>query len=159
MAKSPLLVGTIYGLALAGVYSVIIVLSTPYIPPTTSLRLSTERNWPFFLAIPSGFGVMMGLRRHLEIRGRCSTKTGKAIGMSTSVLSSFFSLFSLSLVGCCGLLALWVSILLGTSAVVSLVEFSVPLTLIALAGMVTSILFMAHGAYNVDDGSRKMKSV
>ncbi len=152
LAKSPRIVGTLYGLSLAAVYSIVIVLSTPYLPPATSLRLSLERNWPFFLTLPSAFGLLMGLRRQIAIRGRCTTRAGAALGASTSFLSSFFSLFSLSLVGCCGLLALWISALLGTAAVVSLVELSLPLTLLALAGMIISILFTVRASHRVKSG-------
>ena len=152
MIKAPFIVGTLYGLSLAGVYTAVVVLSTPYLPPATALRLSLGRNWAFFLSLPSAFGVMMGVRRYYGAHGRCPTRTGDALGASTSFLSSFFSLFSLSLVGCCGLLALWVSTLLGTAAVVSIIELSLPLTLVALAGMIASILFI------VQAGHSKMKS-
>ncbi len=152
LGRSPRIVGTLYGLALVAVYSIVIVVSTPYLSPATSLRLSLERNWPFFLTLPSAFGILMGLRRQIAIGGRCSTRAGAAFGASTSFLSSFFSLFSLSLVGCCGLLAFWISALLGTAAVVSLVELSLPLTLLALAGMIVSILFTVRTSHRVKSG-------
>jgi len=117
MAKTPLLVGTLYGLALAGMYSVVIVLSTPYLSPATALRLSLDRNLALFLSLPAAFGVMMGVRAYFRTFGSCPTRKGDAFRASTSFLSSFFSLFSLSLVGCCGVLALWVSALLGLSLI------------------------------------------
>lgn len=154
MSKPPLIVGMLFGLSLASVYFAVIVLSTPYLPPATALQLSLGRNWAFFLFLPATFGAMMGVRRHYGANSRCTTRTGDALGASTSILSSFFSLFSLSLVGCCGLLALWVSTLLGTAAVVSLIDLSLPLTLVALAGMIASILFMVRaGRSKVKTGS------
>ncbi len=148
MARTPLLVGTLSGLALAVIYSVVIVLSTPYLSPTTALRLSLDRNWPIFLSLPSAFGAMMGVRTYFGTHGSCSTRKGDVLQASTSFMSSFFSLFSLSLVGCCGLLALWVSALLGTAVVVSLIELSLPLTLVALAGMMASTLLMIRAGHN-----------
>lgn len=155
MAKAPLLVGTLYGLALVGMYSVVIVLSTPYLSPATALSLSFDRNWSLFLSLPSAFGAMMGVRAYFGTRGVCLNRTGDAFQASTSFLSSFFSLFSLSLVGCCGLLALWVSALLGTAAVVSLIELSLPLTLVSLAGTIASTLFMIRSHRKTNDGAVK----
>ncbi len=148
MAKTPLLVGILYGLALASIYSIVVVLSTPYLSPATALRLSVDRNVALFLALPAAFGAMMGVRTYFRTLGSCPTRKGDALQTSTSLLSSFFSLFSLSLVGCCGLLALWVSALLGTAVVVSLVELSLPLTLVALAGMIVSTLLMIRAGYS-----------
>lgn len=148
MGKTSFIVGLLYGLSLVGVYFSVIIVSTPYLPAATALRLSLGRNWALFLVLPSAFGVMMGVRRHYGAHGRCPTRKGDALGASTSFLSSFFSLFSLSLVGCCGLLALWVSALLGTAAVVSLVDLSLPLTLAALAGMIVSVLFMIRAGHS-----------
>lgn len=156
MTKTPLLVGTLYGLTLAIIYSAVIIFSTPYLSPATALRLSLDRNWPFFLSLPSAFGAMMSVRTYFGTHGRCPTRTGDAVRASISFLSSFFSLFSLSLVGCCGLLALWVSALLGTAVVVSLIELSLPLTLVALAGMIASTLFMIRaGRSKITDGAIK----
>jgi hypothetical protein len=155
MAKTPLLVGTIYGLALAGAYSVVIVLSTPYLSPGTALRLSLDRNWVLFLLLPSAFGAMMGTRAYFGTRGVCPTKRGDAFRASASFTSSFFSLFSLSLVGCCGLLALWVSALLGTAVVVSLVALSLPLTFVAMSGMIASTIFMIRSHRKTMDEAGK----
>jgi hypothetical protein len=155
MAKTPILVGTIYGLTLAAVYSVVVVLSTPYLSPATALTLSFDRNWALFLSLPSAFGVMMGVRAYLGTRRVCLSRGGDAFRASTSFLSSFFSLFSLSLVGCCGLLALWVSALLGTAAVVSIINLSLPLTLVSMAGMIASILFMIRSRRKTDGTVRE----
>jgi hypothetical protein len=157
MGKIPLLVGTVYGLALAGMYSVVIVLLTPYLSPGTALRLSFDRNWVLFLLLPSAFGTMMGTRAYFGTRGVCLTKRGDAFRASASFTSSFFSLFSLSLVGCCGLLALWVSALLGTAVVVSLVALSLPVTLVAMSGMIASTLFMIRSHRKIKGGAVKGK--
>jgi len=142
VTRSPVAEGTFYGLILIALYSLVIVASTPYLSPPTALQLALERNWPFFVLLPSSFAAMMGVRRWLANRSACSIKKTEALGASTSVLSTFFSFFSLTLVGCCGLLAFWVSTLLGTTAVLALVELSIPLTLTAFAGMVLATLVM-----------------
>lgn len=144
MTRSPIVEGTIYGLALVTLYSLVVVASTPFLPPLTVLQLALERNGAFYLLLPSTFGIMMGLRRWLGTRAQCSTRKSQALGASTSILSTFFSFFSLTLVGCCGLLAFWVSTILGTAAVVSLVELSVPLSLLSFTGMLVAILFMVR---------------
>lgn len=144
MSRFPVAFGILSGLSLAAVYFAVIIVSTPYLPPATALWLSLDRNWALFLSMILAFGTMMGVRSHSRIHGICPARKSIVLGGSSSVLSSFFSLFSLSLVGCCGLFALWVSAVLGTAAVVSLTELSLPLTLFALAGMIVSTLFMVR---------------
>lgn len=144
VVRRSLAVGTIYALLLVGVYSLVVIISSPILPPATALQLSLQVNWPFFLLLPSTFGAMMGLRRWIQSQPACPATKGEALGASTSILSAFFSLFSLTSVGCCALLASWVSILLGTGAVISLVEFSLPLTLSAFGGMMIAIVMIVR---------------
>lgn len=142
--RNPFLTGTIYGVLLVAGYFLVIALSSPTLSPATSLQLSLQLNWALFILLPTTFGVMMGMRRWLHNQPACSLKRGEALGGPASILSTFFSLFSLTSVGCCALLASWVSILLGTSVVVSLVEFSLPLTLSSFAGMILAIVWMVR---------------
>ncbi len=142
VAKNPVIEGTFYGTLLTGLYSLVVAVSTPYLAALTALRLALERNGLFLLLLPATFGLMMGVRRWAATRPQCSTRRSEALGASSSILSTFFSFFSLTLVGCCGLLAFWVSTIIGSAAVLSLVELSTPFSLVAFGGMVVATLVM-----------------
>lgn len=158
VARTPVIEGTFYGALLIALYSFVIAVSTPYLPALTALQLALERNGLFFVLLPSTFGLMMGLRRWNANKPQCSTRRSEALGTSSSILSTFFSFFSLTLVGCCGLLAFWVSTLLGTAVVLSLVELSVPLSFLAFAGMVLAILVMVRSGLRTRRSGRRLEA-
>ncbi len=159
VAKNPVVEGIFYGTVLIALYSLVVVASTPYLPAPTALQLAFERNGLFFLLLPATFGLMMGLRRWTGTNPQCPSKRSEALGASSSILATFFSFFSLTLVGCCGLLAFWVSTILGTAAVLSLVELSIPLSSLAFGGMVLAILAMARPRLRTRHSVEKKETV
>jgi hypothetical protein len=134
-------------------YLFVVVITTPNLAPVTSIRVAFSLNG--HILVSSSIG--MGIQTFLVIYSRrlpCPISKKKvalgATGTSTAV-SAFFSFFSLTAVGCCGLWLYILSLLpgiLGASLTGFLITYSNILSAIGLFGIAISILLMLRNIRN-----------
>ncbi len=90
--------GTILG------YLLIVVLTTPSLPPSSVIYAAFVLNWPIITAISIGVGLQTFLSSYSKMLGCPLGANRKSIGSNAggAAASSFFSFFSLIPLGCCG---------------------------------------------------------
>lgn len=131
------------GLGTIGAYLLVVVLGSPAVEPTLAVRLALQLNGLSIAGISTVFGLQGALLVYSRQVACPARKTGTT-GVSSSVFAGFTSLFSLASVGCCGLFAFWVALLLGAGAAAFLVEFSNLLTGVGLGVMALSVGLLAR---------------
>lgn len=132
---------TIWGI-LAGtvsfvLYSLVVVLTTSDLSPPASLAIAMRMNTHIVIGMPLGIGLQTYLAAYLkrsgcQVRGKTSAVGGTATG---SALSSFFSFFGMTQVGCCTLWLYYLSLLpsvIGVGLAAFIVRYSVLLSDISL---------------------------
>jgi hypothetical protein len=153
-AKKALLKGVIVGIITAAIYLIVVVITTPNLPPSAAINAALTVNGIIIVGLAIGVGTQIfassynkglgcrigdrknyrpkrGIRKVLFI----SRGSGSSSGGSTAI-SSFFSFFSLVPLGCCGswlfILSALPSVFGGTLSVV-LIEYSTFLSYTGLA--------------------------
>lgn len=120
------------------IYSLTVILTTPNLQPLKSLEISFALNPQVAIGVPLGVGIQAYLSSYFK-RMPCPTGTANsAVGgtISGSVLSAFFSFFSLTQVGCCTLWLFYLSLLpsvVGVGAAGFLISYSSLLSNLSLA--------------------------
>jgi hypothetical protein len=161
-AKKALLKGVIVGIITASVYLIVVVATTPNLPPSAAISAALTVNGIIIVGLAVGVGTQIfassyskGLGCRIEDRKKYGPKKGikkvlylgrGSCGGSSSgstAISSFLSFFSLVPLGCCGswlfILSMLPSVFGGTISVV-LIEYS---TLLSYVGLTVVIGFAA----------------
>ncbi|MFY9301330.1 MAG: hypothetical protein WAO91_09105 [Candidatus Nitrosotenuis sp.] len=130
--------GVLFGAATVAIYLLVVVITTPALEPSVAVSIAIQLNWP----IISGMGIGIGMQSYLAAfaqRFGCQLKMKRgAYGGNSggTVLTSFFSFFSLIPLGCCGWWLYAISFLpsiFGSSLSAVLVNYSQPLAYVGLA--------------------------
>ena len=138
-AKKALMKGTTIGIATAVIYLVIVVITTPSLPAIAAINAAFKVNSIVIFGLAIGVGIHFLLTSYSKGLGCRIDKKRKGIfggGSGSTVISSFFSFFSLVPLGCCGSWLLILSMLpsiFGSSLSVILIEYSKLLSYIGLA--------------------------
>ncbi len=137
-------------------YLLVVVITTPALPPLSAIQASFVLNWPIISAISIGVGLQAFLSSYAKTLG-CPLDTNRRSAGSNAggaAASSFFSFFSLIPLGCCGWWLYAISFLpsifgVGVSAL--LINYSQQL---AYLGVIVIFLFDAINIYKL---FKKMK--
>ena len=130
--------GLIVAAITAVAYLVIVVITTPNLPPEAALRAAFAINSPVIFGISIGVGAQIFISNYSKSMGCRLDKKKKGVivaGSGSTAVSSFFSFFSLVPLGCCGSWLLILSYLpsvFGSMLSVVLVQYSTALSYIGL---------------------------
>ncbi len=133
----PIIWGILAGTVSFALYSLVVVLTTPDLSPPASLAIAMRMNTHIVIGMPLGIGLQTYLTAYLkrsgcQVRGKAPAVGGTATG---SALSSFFSFFGLTQVGCCTLWLYYLSLLpsaIGVAMAAFIVRYSAPLSDVSL---------------------------
>lgn len=139
--------GLIAGFISLAIYLLIVVFTTPNLPPLTSLNAAVKVNWVIIIGLSVGVGSQIYISSYAKGMG-CNIDKKKGILGSTgsSALSSFFSFFSLVPLGCCGSWLLILSLLpsiFGSAFSVVLIQYAKPLSFLGLVIVIGYSAFTA----------------
>jgi hypothetical protein len=129
--------GLIAGSVSMIIYLLVVILTTPNLPPVAALDAAVKVNGVIVFGLAIAVGVQFYISSYAKSLG-CSipNKRTTVVGSSTSTaLSSFFSFFSLVPLGCCGSWLLILSVLpsfFGSSLSVILIQYSKQLSYLGL---------------------------
>jgi cytochrome bd-type quinol oxidase subunit 2 len=138
-AKKALGKGIIVGIITALIYLIVVVVTTPSLPPVAAINAAFSINSMIIFGLAIGVGAQIFISSYSKGLGCRIDKKKKGIfgvGSGSTAISSFFSFFSLVPLGCCGSWLLILSILpsiFGSSLSVALIQYSRPLSYIGLA--------------------------
>jgi len=145
--KIPIFTSLVASTAILLLYLFVVAITTPNLAPLTSIQVAFRLNGHILL----GSSIGMGIQTFLVMYSRrlpCPISKKKialgATGTSTAV-STFFSFFSLTAVGCCGLWLYILSLLpgiLGVGLTGFLITYSNILSTLGLFGIIISISLM-----------------
>ncbi len=153
----PLIKGIFVGFGTVLGYLLIVVLTTPALPPYSAIHAAFVLNWPIITAISTGVGLQTFLSGYGKMVGCPLNVNRKSIGSNAggAAASSFFSFFSLIPLGCCGWWLYAISFLpsifgVGVSAV--LINYSQQLSYL---GVIVIFVFDGIAAHKI---SRELKT-
>ena len=138
-AKKALVKGIIVGIATTIIYLIVVLATTPGLPPIAAINAAFSINSVIIFGLAIGVGTQIFISSYSKGLGCSIDKKKKGIfgvGSGSTAVSSFFSFFSLVPLGCCGSWLLILSILpsiFGSSLSVALIQYSRPLSYIGLA--------------------------
>jgi len=137
-AKRSLLRGLIFGTASVLAYLLVVVITTPALPPVAAIRAALQINPVIITGMGAGVGLQMFLSTYSKGLGcRLDVKRKAAGGNSGgAALTGFFSFFSLVPLGCCGTMLYIISLLpsvVGTGLAGGLIQYSQPLAYLGIA--------------------------
>ncbi len=143
--KRSLLRGIIAGVLTLSVYLLVVVATTPNLPPASAVNAAFEINSIIIIGIGIGVGIQIFLSTYSKGLGCRLRIKHKALGgnSASTATASFFSFFSLVSLGCCGWWLYALSLLpsvVGTGASAFLIQFSQPLAYVGL-----SVIFGFNG--------------
>jgi hypothetical protein len=136
-ALSVLVRGLIAGFISPAIYFLIVVFTTPSLPPSASVIAAVKVNWVIIVGLSVGIGSQIYISSYGRILG-CNIDNKKKCILSssgTTVLSSFFSFFSLVPLGCCGSWLLILSLMpsvFGSTISVVLIQYARPLSYLGM---------------------------
>ena len=137
-AKRALVKGVIVGIITTLIYLIVVVVTTPSLPPIAAIYAAFRINSIIIFGLAIGVGTQVFISSYSKGFG-CQIDKKKGIfgaGSGSTAISSFFSFFSLVPLGCCGSWLLVLSFLpsiFGSSLSVALIQYSKPLSYIGLA--------------------------
>lgn len=136
-ALSALVRGLIAGFISLSTYLLIVVFTTPNLPPLASLNAALRVNWIIVIGLSSGIGSQIYISSYARSLGCniANQKKGILGNSSSTALSSFFSFFSLVPLGCCGSWLLILSFLpsiFGSAFSVVLIQYAKPLSYLGM---------------------------
>jgi hypothetical protein len=142
--KRALIAGSISFIA----YLFVVIITTPNLPPLTALSAAIKVNGIIIFGLAIAIGTQIYVSNYGKNFGcNISNKREDLAGSSSStVLSSFFSFFSLVPLGCCGSWLLILSMLpsfFGGSLSVFLIQYSRPLSYLGLIIVIGYTAFSA----------------
>ena len=152
-ARMALKKGIIVAAITAVSYLVIVVITTPSLPPEAAIGAAFAINSPVIFGISIGVGAQIYISSYGKSMGCSLDKKRKGVfgaGSGSTVVSSFFSFFSLVPLGCCGSWLLILSYLpsvFGSTLSVALVQYSTALTYI---GLIIILGFSGLSAYKLN---------
>ena len=149
-AKKALVKGFVLGVVTIFAYIIIIVITTPSLPPSSAIKAAFAINSIIIFGTAIGVGFQFFISTYskglLSDYCRLDRKANRGRGIiggslttgssSSTAISAFFSFFSLVPLGCCGSWLLILSFLpsiFGSSLSVALIQYSKPLSYIGLA--------------------------
>jgi hypothetical protein len=169
-AKKALVKGIAIGVITTIAYLVIVVITTPSLAPSSAIEAAFAMNYIIIFGTAIGVGLQFFISSYNKGLGYCrldgkfsnSTSGMVRIGLTTgsssgTVISSFFSFFSLVPLGCCGSWLLILSLLptvFGSSLSVVLIQYSKPLSYIGLAIVIG---FAAVSAFKLQRQLKQMR--
>jgi predicted membrane channel-forming protein YqfA (hemolysin III family) len=120
------------------IYLLVVVITTPNLPPLAALNAALKVNWIIIFGLAVGVGSQIYILNYSKNLG-CSSIAKKRKGIlgssGSTAISSFFSFFSLIPLGCCGSWLLILSFLpavFGSAFSVALILYSKPLSYLGL---------------------------
>jgi hypothetical protein len=138
-AKKALVNGIIIGIITTLIYLIVVVVTTPSLPPIAAINAAFRINSMIIFGLAIGVGTQIFISGYSKGLG-CRIDKGKkgifGAGSGSTAISSFFSFFSLVPLGCCGSWLLILSFLpsiFGGSLSVALIQYAKPLSYIGLA--------------------------
>jgi hypothetical protein len=130
------------GLLLAGatvaLYLLIVVLTTPNLPPSAAINAAFLANSIVIGGTAAAVGAQIFFSSYGKSLGCRLDRKGMGAGSGGTALGSFFSFFSLVPLGCCGSWLLVLSFLpsiFGGTISVFLIEYSRPLSYVAVTAV------------------------
>jgi hypothetical protein len=138
-AKKALVKGIIVGIITTLIYLIVVVVTTPSLPPIAAINAAFRINSMIIFGLAIGVGTQIFISSYSKGLGCRIDKKKKGIfgaGSGSTAISSFFSFFSLVPLGCCGSWLLILSFLpsiFGGSLSVALIQYAKPLSYIGLA--------------------------
>lgn len=138
-AKRALTKALITAGAATGIYVLVVVLTTPNLPPISAINAAFAINSIVIIGISVGAGSQIFISSYSNGIGCRLDKKKKGIfgaGSGGTAISSFFSFFSLVPLGCCGSWLLVLSYLpsvFGSTLSVALIQYSRPFSYVGLA--------------------------
>lgn len=129
--------GLIAGLISLITYIIVVIMTTPNLPPIAALNAVVKVNGIIVFGLSIAIGVQFYISSYARSLG-CSILNKRKIvagSSSSTALSSFFSFFSLVPLGCCGSWLLILSLLpsfFGSSLSVILIQYSKALSYLGL---------------------------
>lgn len=135
-AKKALTRGIAVGMIAAFVYLLVVVVTTPNLPPFTAITTALTINSVVIFGTAAGVGAQTFISSYGKGLGCLLNKMMGAGSSGGTAFSSFLSFFSLVPLGCCGswlfILSFLPSIFGGTLSVV-LIQYATPLSYTGLA--------------------------
>lgn len=100
----PILKGILAGLVTIAAYLLIVVITTPALPPSSAIQAAFLLNWLIISLMSIGVGLQTFLSSYGKMLGCRLYVNKKSLGGNAggAAASSFFSFFSLIPLGCCG---------------------------------------------------------
>jgi hypothetical protein len=138
--------GVLTSLIVVAIYFLVVVATTPSLPPLYALAVTVTLNWWVITGLALGTGIQTFLVSYSKSRG-CDFRRRRQVAGSSGVLSvfsSFPSFLALIGVGCCGSWLYVLSLLpglFGTGASAFLIDNSRSLALVGLLLMAASVLY------------------
>lgn len=142
----PVANGVFIALLVLGVYFLVVVATTPSLPPLFAVSVALTVNWWVVVGLAAGTGVQTFFISYANSRA-CNLRAKRQLTGSSGVLSvfsSFTSYLALIPVGCCGTWLYILSLLpgiLGTGVSVFLIDYGEFLALSGLLVMAVSVLY------------------
>lgn len=139
-------------------YFFVVIITTPNLPLLTALSVAIKINWMIAFGLAIAIGAQVYVSTYAKNFGCVIEHKRKGILGSSggTVLSSFFSFFSLVPLGCCGSWLLILSLLpsvFGSALSVILIQYSKPLAYLGL------FIVIGYTVFNAIKLNRKLKSV
>lgn len=137
-SRNALARGLLAGIITTTIYLLVVVITTPNLPPIAALNAAFKVNSVIIFGLAVGVGTQIFLSSYSKNLGcRIDEKRSGIFGSSGSTaLSSFLSFFSLVPLGCCGSWLLILSLLpsvFGSTFSVVLIQYSKPLSYLGLS--------------------------
>lgn len=139
-AKRSLARGLAAGAATLAAYLLVVIVTTPNLPASAAVKAAFDINVVVIGGTAGAASAQVFFASYAKSLG-CPLERKKmtfGAGSGTTAIGSFFSFFSLVPLGCCGSWLLVLSFLpsvVGSSVSVALIEYSRPLSYIALAAV------------------------
>ncbi len=136
--KRSLIRGIIVGVVSILAYLLVVVITTPALPPLAALSAAFQINSIVIAGMGIGVGLQMFLSTYSKGLGCRLDVKRKAIGGNSggAAMTGFFSFFSLVPLGCCGTMLYILSLLpsvVGSGLTGGLIQFSQPLAYVGVA--------------------------
>ncbi|MGH9922118.1 MAG: hypothetical protein ACRD38_05150 [Nitrososphaerales archaeon] len=137
--------GIVIGTASVLAYLVVVVATTPALPPVAAINAAFQINSIIIAGMGVGVGLQMFLSTYSKGLGCRLDVKRKAVGGNSggAAMTGFFSFFSLVPLGCCGTMLYILSLLpsvVGSGLAGGLIQYSQPLAYVGVA-----IIFVFDG--------------
>jgi len=136
--KRSLLRGIIVGVGSMLAYLLVVVITTPALPPAAAISAAFQINSIIIAGMGAGVGLQIFLSTYSKSLGCRLDVKRKASGGNSggAAMTGFFSFFSLVPLGCCGTWLYILSLLpsvVGTGLSAGLIQYSQPLAYLGIA--------------------------